>query len=106
METYGIEKYGILNPKSVNRNLSPAQLVETALATEQSRLTDKGALLIETGKYTGRSPKDRFIADEEGVTEEINWGAENKKITPEKFERIYGKVDLRAPTLNSAFRCA
>ena len=72
METYGIEKYGILNPKSVNRNLSPAQLVETALATEQSRLTDKGALLIETGKYTGRSPKDRFIADEEGVTEEIN----------------------------------
>ena len=92
METYGIEKYGILNPKSVNRNLSPAQLVETALATEQSRLTDKGALLIETGKYTGRSPKDRFIADEEGVTEEINWGAENKKITPEKFERIYGKV--------------
>lgn len=92
METYGIEKYGIMNPKSVNRNFSPAVLTETALATEPSRLTDKGALLIETGKYTGRSPKDRFIAAEEGVSEEINWGAENKKISPEVFDRIYGKV--------------
>ena len=92
METYGIEKYGIMNPKSVSRNLSPAVLVETALKTEPARLTDKGALLIETGKYTGRSPKDRFIADEPEITNEINWGAENKKIAPETFERIYGKV--------------
>ncbi len=92
METFGIEKYGITSPKSVNRNLSPAVLTETALKTEKARLTDKGALLIETGKYTGRSPKDRFIADEPGITDEINWGAENKKIEPEKFERIYGKV--------------
>lgn len=58
METFGIEKYGITSPKSVNRNLSPAVLTETALKTEKARLTDKGALLIETGKYTGRSPKD------------------------------------------------
>ena len=92
METYGIEKYGIMDPKSVNRNLSPAALVEIALKTEKARLTDKGALLIETGKYTGRSPKDRFIVEEEGVKDEINWGAENKKIAPEVFDRIYGKV--------------
>ncbi|MDE6399048.1 MAG: phosphoenolpyruvate carboxykinase (ATP), partial [Clostridiales bacterium] len=92
METYGIEKYGIMNPKSVNRNLSPAVLVETALKTEPCRLSDKGALLIETGKYTGRSPKDRFIADEDGVRDEINWGAENQKISVETFDRIYGKV--------------
>ena len=50
METFGIEKYGITSPKSVNRNLSPAVLTETALKTEKARLTDKGALLIETGK--------------------------------------------------------
>ena len=92
METYGIEKYGIRDPKSVNRNVSPAVLVETALRTEPCRLTDKGALLIETGKYTGRSPKDRFIADEDGVRDEINWGAENQKISAETFETIYGKV--------------
>ena len=92
METYGIEKYGILNPKSVKRNFSPAVLTEEALKTEPSCLTDTGALLVETGKYTGRSPKDRFIADEKGVSEEINWGAENKKISVEAFDRIYGKV--------------
>lgn len=92
METYGIEKYGIIDPKSVNRNLSPALLVEAALRNEGARLTDKGALLIETGKYTGRSPKDRFIADEDGVRDEINWGAENQKISTEAFDRIYGKI--------------
>ena len=92
METYGIEKYGIMSPKSVKRNLSPAVLTEEALKTEACCLTNTGALLVETGKYTGRSPKDRFIVDEKGVSEEINWGAENKKISVEAFERIYGKV--------------
>lgn len=92
MNTYGIEKHNILNPTNVYRNLSPAVLTEMALKTEPCRLMDSGALVFETGKYTGRSPKDRFIADESGVTEEINWGNENKKIAAEKFETIYGKV--------------
>lgn len=92
MNTYGIEKHNILNPLHVYRNLSPAVLTEMALATEDCKLMDSGALLVNTGKYTGRSPKDKFVADEPGVTDEINWGAENKKIAPEKFDRIYGKV--------------
>ena len=115
METYGIEKYGIRDPKSVNRNVSPAVLVETALRTEPCRLTDKGALLIETGKYTGRSPKDRFIADEDGVRDEINWGAENQKISAETVARWRPisataistcSTDTRAPIPSSVFRCA
>ena len=92
MQTYGIEKYGILNPKKVERNLSPAVLTEEALRTEPSRLTDTGALLVETGAYTGRSPKDRFIVDEKGVSEKIDWGTENKKFPLDKFELIYKKV--------------
>lgn len=92
METYGIEKYGITKPKKVERNMSPAALVEEAVKAEGARLMDKGALLVETGKYTGRSPKDRFIVDEEGISENINWGVENKKIAPETFDAIYKKV--------------
>lgn len=92
MNTYGIEKYNIMDPVSVYRNLSPAVLTEMALFTEDCCLTDKGALLVETGKYTGRSPKDRFIVDEATTTDKINWGKENKKISQETFDRVYGKI--------------
>ncbi len=92
MQTYGIEKHGILNPKKVERNLSPAVLTEEALGTEPARLMNTGALLVETGAYTGRSPKDRFIVDEPQVTNVIGWGSENKKFPVDKFELIYKKV--------------
>lgn len=92
MQTYGIEKYGIVKPQKVERNRCPAWLTEEALKTEPSRLTDTGALLVETGAYTGRSPKDRFIVDEAGVSEQIGWGTENKKFPLDKFELIYKKV--------------
>lgn len=91
METYGLEKYGI-KPKKVHRNMCPAELVETALATEECRLTDTGALLIETGKYTGRSPKDRYIVDEPESSGKINWGSENRKLSQDKYERIYKEL--------------
>ena len=74
-----------ISPKSISRNLTVPELVETALKTEPCRLTDTGALLVETGKYTGRSPKDRFIVDEPGVPEDINWGKENVKISIENY---------------------
>lgn len=63
-----------------------------ALKTEECKLTDKGALLVETGKYTGRSPKDRYVVDEPTTTANINWNNENKKISEETFERIYGEI--------------
>ncbi len=92
MNTYGIEKYNIMTPTAVLRNLSPAVLTEEALATEECCLMDSGALLVETGKYTGRSPKDRYVVDEETSRDKINWNNENRPISEEAFERIYGKV--------------
>ena len=92
MNTYGIEKHNIMTPKNVYRNLSPAVLTEMALKTEECKLTDKGALLVETGKPTGRSPKDRYVVDEPTTTTNINWNNENKKISEETFERIYGEI--------------
>lgn len=92
METFGIEKHNILNPIKVHRNLSAPVLTEKALSTEDCKLMDSGALLVNTGKYTGRSPKDRFIVDEPSITDDINWGAENKKFPVDKFNQIYGKI--------------
>ncbi len=92
METYGIEKLGIIGPKAVYRNLSPAQLVEAALRRGEGTLSNSGALVVTTGKYTGRSPDDKFIVDTEGVHNDIAWGKVNRPISREKFNAIKAKV--------------
>ena len=92
METYGIEKLGITSPSAVYRNLTPAQLTEAALRRGEGKLNSTGALVVTTGKYTGRSPKDKFIVDTEGVHNDIAWGNVNRPISREKFDSIKGKI--------------
>lgn len=77
----------------VHKNLTVGKLVETALKKEGAALTDTGALSINTGKYTGRSPGDRFVVDEPSVHEKIDWGKVNVPITSEKFDRLYKKIE-------------
>jgi phosphoenolpyruvate carboxykinase (ATP) len=76
----------------VHRNLSVGKLVEIALKKEGAVLSDKGALSINTGKYTGRSPGDRFIVDEPSIRDKVDWGKVNVSISNEKFENLYKKV--------------
>lgn len=92
MNTYGIEKLGIINTAAVYRNLTPAQLVEHALQRGEGSLSNTGALVVKTGKYTGRSANDKFIVDSEGVHDEISWGKVNKPMTQERFDALYEKV--------------
>ena len=92
METYGIEKLGITSPSAVYRNLTPAQLTEAALRRGEGTLSKTGALVVTTGKYTGRSPKDKFIVDTEGIHNEIAWGNVNRPISREKFNSIKEKM--------------
>ena len=67
---------------------SPAVLTEKALKNHEGILTSKGALAVETGKYTGRSPEDRFIVDTEGVHDQIAWGSVNKPFSVENYEKV------------------
>lgn len=92
METYGIEKIGIINPKVVYRNLSPAELVEAALRRGEGKLSNKGALVVTTGKYTGRSPEDKFIVDTPAVHDTIAWGKVNRPISQDRFNAIRSKM--------------
>ena len=90
--TYGLEALGLKNLGRVYRNLSIPQLVELALARGEGRLASNGALVVETGKYTGRSPKDRFIVSEPTSRDEIDWNHLNVPISEENFERLYHRV--------------
>ncbi|MBQ2891619.1 MAG: phosphoenolpyruvate carboxykinase (ATP) [Bacilli bacterium] len=92
MQTYGLEKIGLIKPKAVYRNLTLAQLTEAALRRGEGTLSQTGALVVTTGKYTGRSPQDKFIVDSEGVHNEIAWGKVNRPISREKFDSIKGKM--------------
>ncbi len=87
----GIVKLENLGAK-VHHNLTVGKLVEAALKNEGAVLTDTGALSINTGKYTGRSPGDRFIADDPSIHDKIDWGKVNVPISSEKFENLYNKV--------------
>lgn len=73
-------------------NLSTAALIQAAVARGEGMLTAQGALSVTTGKYTGRSPKDRFIASDRTSKEEIDWGPVNQPIDPSNFDRLYQRV--------------
>lgn len=67
-------------------------LVEKVLKRGEGILTASGAVRAETGKYTGRSPKDKFIALEASVKDKIDWGSVNQPISEEAFNHLYEKV--------------
>ncbi|MDD6204578.1 MAG: phosphoenolpyruvate carboxykinase (ATP), partial [Firmicutes bacterium] len=92
MNTYGLEKLGIINPTAVYRNLGPAELVEKALERKEGKLSNTGALVVNTGKYTGRSPDDKFVVDYPSIHDEIAWGNVNVPMAPETFDKIYDKM--------------
>ena len=92
METYGLEKLGIINAAAVYRNLTPAQLTEHALRRGEGTLSNTGALVVKTGKYTGRSANDKFIVDIPAIHDDIAWGKVNRPMDKARFDAIYAKV--------------
>lgn len=87
-----LEYINIKNCKSVYRNLTVSELTEFAIKREEGILSDKGALVVNTGKYTGRSPKDRFIVKQNSIENKVNWGETNLPIDENVFDKFYGEV--------------
>ena len=90
-KTISLEPYGIINAK-VNYQLSPDQLHESTIAKGLGVETSTGALAINTGEFTGRSPKDRFIVKDDITKNQVWWSNINIPFEPDAFERLYKKV--------------
>ena len=82
---YGADKFGFKNLKSVAYNLEPPALYEQALQRREGVLAKGGALVVETGVHTGRSPKDKFVVDD-GATRETIWWENNGRMTQAHFD--------------------
>ena len=83
---------GIRNVADAYWNLSPAELIEETIVRGEGVLTDTGALGVDTGKFTGRSPKDKFIVCDSITEDSVWWGDINIKFDAGKFDRLYQRV--------------
>ena len=86
-----IKEFGI-NPSKIHRNLSVEKLLEAATQKNEGMITSTGSLSVKTGKYTGRSPDDRFIVFDDLTHDKVHWGKVNKQIPTETFEKLSQKM--------------
>ena len=83
---------GLKNTGNQFWNLTPAELVEDTILHGEGLLTDTGAIAIDTGEFTGRSPKDRFIVEDEITKDAVWWGGINKGISSDYFDTLYARM--------------
>lgn len=93
----------MFNFKKVHHNLLPAALVQKAIEKKEGQLSSSGAFVINTGKFTGRSPEDRFIVEDDITRESVNWGKINKPISSEHFDALYKKTQEYAEGLDEVY---
>ena len=76
----------------VHHNLSVPSLVELIISRKEGVLSSTGALSVKTGKFTGRSPDDKYIVDDEVTHDTVDWGKLNHPISEENFDRIFRRM--------------
>ncbi len=89
---------------TVHRNLSSAALFENAIRRGEGVLAANGALNVDTGERTGRSPKDKFLEDTPGIHDSIDWGTVNRPVTPETFTALEERAHRHLSGKTEVFR--
>lgn len=85
-------KLGIKNTENIHYQLSPEELVQDTLRLGDGVLSDTGALVIRTGEFTGRSPKDKFIVKDNTTANSVHWNDFNLPIDQKYFDIVHKKM--------------
>ena len=85
-----------LAPSRIHRNLPPDELARMAVARGEGTVASTGSLSVQTGRYTGRSPDDRYIVDDEMTHGTVDWGRINRPFSPDSFARLLDKMRASA----------
>jgi phosphoenolpyruvate carboxykinase (ATP) len=99
MNEYGLKNpkvsvsdFGLKNVAAAHWNLTVPELIEEVIIQGEGQLTDTGALAVDTGEFTGRSPKDKFIVCDAETEESVWWSDVNIKFDSAKFDKLYSRV--------------
>jgi phosphoenolpyruvate carboxykinase (ATP) len=117
MNEYGLKNpnasvadLGLKNVATAYWNLSPAELVEDTILQGMGELTNTGSLAIDTGEFTGRSPKDKFTVLDAETEKTVMWGDINIKFDPAKFDQIFTRMQAyltnREVYVRDAYACS
>src|SRR5215208_5142739 len=95
--------FGVEDVGAVHENLPPARLVEASVRRREGMISGSGALVVRTGKRTGRSPKDRFIVENEITKEAVDWGTGNKAFPSDAFGALLDKAAAYVENLEEIY---
>src|SRR3546814_10368978 len=87
----------------LHENLDTPQLVELALRRGEGRMSEHGALVVETGTHTGRSAQDKFIVRDVETKDDVWWGPSNKPMKGGAFEKLREDFYKHLSTLDDVF---
>ena len=91
-KTLGLDQIGLNNVSKIHRNLNVDNLIDEILKNKEGVISSTGAPIVDTGKFTGRSPKDKYIVDEPSSNSQIWWGQVNQKINEKVFDELFSKI--------------
>ena len=87
-----LDELGLKEIKKINHNLSYDELFELEKANNEGRVSNNGTFMVDTGIFTGRSPKDKYFVKQDPSQKYIAWGKINQPITKELFDKLLKKA--------------
>ncbi len=88
----GLEKLGLTHIERIERNLPVESLIEDTILQKSGKIGMRGAIMVDTGRYTGRSPKDKYFVKEPTSQDHLWWGEVNQEINEDVFDELFKKV--------------
>ena len=92
MKILGLNKIGLDSNLNYFRNLTMERLIEEGILNGETKMAMNGAVMVDTGIYTGRSPNDKYFVEESYSKNNLWWGPVNRPVSSDVFDRLLTKV--------------